>query len=80
MNNKVAADDWADVCTKMTGASVSISYPITTKLSKEEQLYSNRYIVYPRFPNGKTWSTVDSFGPLGNNTFSLGSLPVTATM
>ena len=76
----VAADGWAETCTKMTGASITLSYPVLTKLSKEEQLYSNRYIVHPKFKGGKTWTTIDSFGPLGNNKFSLGSYPVTASL
>ena len=74
-----AIGEWANVCTKMAGASITLSYPTLTKLAKEEQLYSNRYIVYPKFEDGKIWTTIDSFGPLGFNKFSLNTFPVTAS-
>lgn len=78
-NVQEAIGEWANVCTKMAGASITLSYPTLTKLAKEEQLYSNRYIVYPKFENGKIWTTIDSFGPLGFNKFSLNTFPATAT-
>ena len=80
INFLAAIDDWADVGTKMTGGSISLSYPKMTRLTKDEQLYSNRYVRHPKFSDGKTWYTVDSFGPLGNNKFSSGTYPITASV
>jgi len=78
LNNQVAIDSWADVGTKMAEGSISFTYPVITQMTKDEQLYSNRYIVHSKFKGGKTWSTIDSFGPLGIHKFSLGSTPIKA--
>lgn len=76
-NVQAAIDTWTNVGTKMTGGSISLSYPKLTRLTKDEQLYSNRYVRHPKFDGGKTWYTIDSFGPLGNNKFSTGTYPIT---
>ena len=76
----VAIDGWADVGTKMAEGSISLTYPVITQMTKDEQLYSNRYIVHSKFKGGKTWSTIDSFGPLGIHKFSLGSTPIKALL
>ena len=74
----VAIDGWADFGTKMKGGYVSLSYPTKSRLTRDEQLYSNRYVRHPKFIGGKTWFTVDSFGPLGNNKFSSGTYAITS--
>ena len=57
-------DEWEDVGTKMTGASIILSYPEITQMSKEEQLYTNRYTSHPEFYPGNPISTVQFIGPV----------------
>ena len=61
-----AVDEWEDVSTKMTGGSISLSYPTLTQMSKDKQLYTNRYTSHPRFNRGKAMRTVKFIGSLEN--------------
>ena len=64
-------DEWEDVGTKITGGCVSLSYPMITQMSKDKQLYTNRYTSHPKFKSGQAMRTVEFIGPLAKKKRSL---------
>ena len=61
--------EWEDVGTKITGGCISLSYPTITQMSKDKQLYTNRYTSHPKFNHGKAMrlDSLEQFiGPLAN--------------
>ena len=58
--------EWEDVGTKITGGCISLSYPTITQMSKDKQLYTNRYTSHPKFNHRKAMRTVQFIGPLAN--------------